>query len=72
MHFCAVWDDKEHTYVFVASTAPNWLGDEAAWTIRPAARSKEVIEGAPAAFEAVEAVNPKRPGRRRAFTRRSV
>ena len=37
--------------MFVASTAPDWLGDEAAWTIRPAARSKEVIEGAPAAWD---------------------
>ena len=50
-HFGAVWDDKEHTYVFVASIAPNWLGHEEAWTIRPAARSMEVTEGAPAAWD---------------------
>ena len=44
MHFCAVWDDN--SYVFVASTAPNVMGDEKAWTIRPAARSEKVTEGA--------------------------
>ena len=49
MHFCAVWTAGE--YVFVASSAPNWMGVEEAWTIRPAARSKEVTEGAPAAWD---------------------
>ena len=49
MHFCAVWDDN--SFVFVASTAPNVMGDERAWTIRPAAHSEEVTEGAPAAWD---------------------
>ena len=49
--FCAAWDIRDNSYVFVAYAGPTGLGDEDVWILMPSWGDVEMTVGAPLSWD---------------------